>query len=85
MPEPNLVVPRPPRPNISTARVCSIVGFVCAALAVPFAPLLFGLVAVVLGVSGAVLGDRPLGWYAAAAGVVGAAIGSLLRSGVFNL
>ncbi|MEU5550899.1 hypothetical protein ABZ738_14125 [Micromonospora sp. NPDC047793] len=57
------------RPRTNAARICTIAGFVFAGLALFLFPLLFGLVAVGLGVAGAVQGDKPLGWYAAGAGV----------------
>ncbi|WP_341719631.1 hypothetical protein QQG74_07905 [Micromonospora sp. FIMYZ51] len=57
------------RPRTNAARICTILGFVFAALALFLFPLLFGLIAVGLGVAGAVQGDKPLGWYAAGAGV----------------
>jgi uncharacterized membrane protein HdeD (DUF308 family) len=68
----------------SAARVCTILAFVFAAVAVLFFPLLFGLVALVLGVVGGVLGDRPLGWYAAAAGVLGGVLGTVLAAALLN-
>ncbi len=72
------------RSTVSAARVCTIVGFVLAALAVVFAPMLFGLAALVLGLVAGFLGDRPLGWYAAAAGVAGGVLGTLLAIAVLN-
>ncbi|GGM26201.1 MULTISPECIES: hypothetical protein [Micromonospora] len=57
------------RSNTSTARILTIAGFVFAAIGIFVFPLLFGLIAVGLGVAGALQGDKPLGWYAAAAGV----------------
>ncbi|WP_067501922.1 hypothetical protein [Actinoplanes sp. TFC3] len=71
---------RPTRSGVTAARVCTIIGFVFAALALLFFPPIFGLAAVVLGVVGGSLGDRPLGWYAAAAGVAGAVIGMVLSA-----
>lgn len=71
------------RPN-SGARICTIIAFVFAAIAVLFVPVLAGLIAVVLGVVGGALGDRPLGWYAAAAGVGGAVLGIVLAAAVVN-
>ncbi|BCJ57841.1 hypothetical protein [Micromonospora endophytica] len=57
------------RPRTNAARICTILGFVFAVVALFLSPLLFGLLAVGLGVAGAVQGDKPLGWYAAGAGV----------------
>jgi len=51
-------------------------------VAVLFLPPVFGLAAVVLGTLGGALGDRPLGWYAAALGVVGAVIGLVIAYAV---
>ncbi|WP_213000232.1 hypothetical protein [Winogradskya consettensis] len=75
---------RPTRSGVTAARVCTIVGFVFAALAIVFFPPVFGLVAVILGVVAGSLGDRPLGWYAAAAGVAGAVLGMVLSALLLN-
>ena len=72
------------RGSITGARVCTILAFVFAAVAVFFIPVLFGLAAVVLGLVGGFLGDRPLGWYAAAAGVAGGVLGTVLGVIVFS-
>ncbi|ADL45057.1 hypothetical protein AB0N38_04765 [Micromonospora aurantiaca] len=66
------------RPRSSAARICTIIAFVFAAIAIFILPPLFGLVGLVLGIVGAVLGDKPLGWYAAAASVAGAVIGMII-------
>lgn len=68
----------------SAARICTILAFVFAAVAIFFLPPLFGLVALILGIVGGALGDRPLGWYAAAAGVVGGALGMVLAALLMN-
>jgi hypothetical protein len=60
------------------ARICTILGFVFAVVAILLLPPIFGLAALVLGIVGGALGDRPLGWYAAAAGVIGAVVGMVL-------
>lgn len=67
----------PPKERHGTARTLSIVGFVLAGIAVLFAPLLFGLAAIVLGVIAHTKGD-PLGRWVVAAGVAGALLGMLL-------
>ncbi|SBT53417.1 hypothetical protein [Micromonospora auratinigra] len=72
------------RPRSSAARICTIIAFVFAAIAIFFLPPLFGLVGLVLGIVGAVMGDKPLGWYAAAASVAGAVIGMLIGYAVLN-
>ncbi|WP_239095686.1 hypothetical protein [Micromonospora lutea] len=66
--------------STSAARICTIVGFVCAVLALLLNPILFGVIGLVLGVVGAVLGDKPLGWYAAAANVVAMVLSMLILS-----
>jgi hypothetical protein len=63
--------PSPPspalRPRVSD-QVLSIIGFVCAVVAVLYIPVLFGLAGVVLGIVGHTRGE-PLGrWAAIAAG-----------------
>ncbi|MCI4064855.1 hypothetical protein MRQ36_20705 [Micromonospora sp. R77] len=72
------------RPRSNAARICTILGFVFAVIAVLFLPPLFGLAGLVLGIVGAVLGDKPLGWYAAAASVVGALLGMVLAAALLN-
>ncbi|WBB70343.1 hypothetical protein [Micromonospora sp. WMMD812] len=77
-------IPSTARPRSSAARVCTILGFVFAVIAIFIAPPLFGILGVVLGIVGAVLGDKPLGWYAAAASVVGAILGLVLAAAVLG-
>ena len=72
------------RTTNTAARVFTILAFVFAALALFFFPPIFGLLAVVLGLIGGFMGDRPLGWYAAGAGVVAAIIGMILGAVVFS-
>ncbi|TDC86391.1 hypothetical protein E1292_47990 [Nonomuraea deserti] len=64
----------------------SIIGFVCAAVAVLFIPILFGLAGIVLGIVGHTRGE-PLGkWAAVAAGVgmiLGFVLGILVVSGTY--
>ncbi|MFI7074160.1 hypothetical protein O7600_26605 [Micromonospora sp. WMMA1998] len=72
------------RPRSNAARICTIIAFVFAALAIFLSPLIFGLLGVILGVVGAVLGDKPLGWYAAAASVVGAVIGIAINAALLS-
>lgn len=73
---------QPPQPpQRSGAQVLSIIGFVCAAVALLFIPILFGLAGIVLGVVGHTRGE-PLGkWAAIASGatmVLGMVIGVLV-------
>ncbi|MCO8275011.1 hypothetical protein M1L60_30980 [Actinoplanes sp. TRM 88003] len=70
--------------SVTGARVCTILAFVFAAVAILFAPIVFAPAAIVLGLVGGYLGDRPLGWYAAAAGVAGGVIGVILGAIVLN-
>ncbi|MET7833888.1 hypothetical protein GA0070622_5193 [Micromonospora sediminicola] len=70
------------RPRSNAARICTIIAFVFAAIAI-FVPFL-GLVGLILGIVGAVLGDKPLGWYAAAASVAGAVLGFILAAAILN-
>ncbi|MDR7274506.1 hypothetical protein [Catenuloplanes atrovinosus] len=65
------------RSTVSTARVFTIAAFVCAVVALLFAPLAFALAAIVLGAVGSYLGDRPLGWYAMGAGGLALLLGYL--------
>jgi membrane protein DedA with SNARE-associated domain len=72
------------RPRSNAARICTIIAFVFAVIAIFLLPPLFGLVGLVLGIVGAVLGDKPLGWYAAAASVAGAIIGMIIAYAILN-
>ncbi|HEV2779408.1 MAG TPA: hypothetical protein VGX25_08395 [Actinophytocola sp.] len=63
---------------VTGARVCTIVSFVFAAIAVLFFPIIFGIAAIVLAVVGYGLGDRVLGRWAIAAAIVGTVLGFLL-------
>ncbi|NES12791.1 MULTISPECIES: hypothetical protein [Micromonospora] len=72
------------RPRSNAARICTIIAFVFAVIAIFFLPPLFGLVGLVLGIVGAVMGDKPLGWYAAAASVAGAIIGMIIGYAILN-
>jgi hypothetical protein len=74
----------PARRASTGARVCTILAFVFAVVAIIFLPPVFGIVALVLGIVGGAMGDRPLGWYAAAAGVVGAVIGLILAYAILH-
>lgn len=69
--------PRPPYPTRVTDQVLSIVGCVCAAVAVLFSPVLFGLAGIVLGIVAHTKGE-PLGKWAAVAAGVGMIIGTVL-------
>ena len=62
----------------SSARVCTILAFVFAAIAVLFFPIIFGLAGIVLAVVGYNMGDRELGKWAIAAAVAGTVLGFLL-------
>jgi hypothetical protein len=77
-------MPATARPRSSAARVCTILGFVFAVIAIFFLPPFFGLAGLILGIVGAVLGDKPLGWYAAAAAVVGAILGMVIGAALMN-
>ncbi|MEH1102488.1 hypothetical protein [Micromonospora sp. CPCC 205561] len=72
------------RPRSNAARVCTILGFVFAVLALLLNPLIFGVIGLVLGIVGAVLGDKPLGWYAAAANVAAIIVSLLIISAIVN-
>jgi hypothetical protein len=74
----------PARPATS-ARICTILGFVLAVVAILFLPPVFGLGGLFLGLVGGALGDRPMGWYAAGAAVIGAVIGMVLAYAVASL
>ncbi|WP_207756585.1 hypothetical protein [Nonomuraea cypriaca] len=64
-------------------QVLSVIGFVCAVVAVLFIPILFGLAGIVLGIVGHTRGE-PLGkWAAVAAGIgmiAGIVLGVLLMA-----
>ncbi|MFC5927167.1 hypothetical protein [Micromonospora vulcania] len=77
-------VPTTARPRSNAARILTIVGFVFAVLALLLNPIIFGVLGVIAGIVGAVLGDKPLGWYAAAASVAGAIIGIVIAAALLN-
>ncbi|MET8083237.1 hypothetical protein [Micromonospora sp. NPDC005197] len=77
-------VPTTARPRNNAARILTIVGFVFAVLALLLNPIIFGVLGVIAGVVGAVLGDKPLGWYAAAASVVAAIISLVIIGALIN-
>jgi hypothetical protein len=62
----------------NAGRIFTIIAFVLAVIALFFLPPILGLAAVILGIIGAYRGDKPLGWYAAGAGVACAIIGMIL-------
>ncbi|KAB1936912.1 hypothetical protein F8271_20560 [Micromonospora sp. ALFpr18c] len=77
-------VPTTARPRSNAARILTIVGFVFAVLALLLNPIIFGVLGVIAGIVGAVLGDKPLGWYAAAASVVAAIISLVIIGALIN-
>ncbi|WP_157548814.1 hypothetical protein [Nonomuraea candida] len=68
--------PSAPRPRPAD-QVLAVTGFACAAVAVLFSPVVFGLAGVVLGVVGHLRGE-PLGRWAATAAGAGMLLGTLL-------
>ncbi|MCG5465940.1 hypothetical protein AB0K35_17110 [Micromonospora sp. NPDC053740] len=77
-------MPSTARPRSNAARILTIVGFVFAVLALLLNPVIFGVLGVIAGVVGAVLGDKPLGWYAAAASVVAAIISLVILGALIS-
>ncbi|MFF0369122.1 hypothetical protein [Micromonospora sp. NPDC005087] len=77
-------MPSTARPRSNAARILTIVGFVFAVLALLLNPIIFGVLGVIAGIVGAVLGDKPLGWYAAVASVVAAVISLVIISALIN-
>ncbi|KAB1916610.1 hypothetical protein AB0J94_01470 [Micromonospora noduli] len=77
-------MPSTARPRSNAARILTIVGFVFAVLALLLNPIIFGVLGVIAGVVGAVLGDKPLGWYAAVASVVAAIISLVIIGALIN-
>ncbi|MGV9211873.1 hypothetical protein ACTFTM_08415 [Micromonospora sp. RB23] len=77
-------IPTTARPRSNAARILTIVGFVFAVLALLLNPIIFGVLGIIAGIVGAVLGDKPLGWYAAAANVVAAIIGLVVIAALIN-
>lgn len=67
----------------SAARICAIVGFVCAAISLLFIPIVFGPAAIILGIIATVKGDR-LGKWTIIAGVVGFVGGIALAAAILN-
>ncbi|GGT06244.1 hypothetical protein ACIBIZ_44045 [Nonomuraea spiralis] len=69
--------PYPQPPRRQGAQVLSIIGFVSAAVAVLFIPILFGLAGIVLGIVGHTRGES-LGKWAAIAAAVCTVVGMIL-------
>jgi hypothetical protein len=69
--------PQPPHGQRVSDQVLSIIGFVCAVVAVLFVPVLFGLAGIVLGIVGHTRGEALGKWAAVAAGT-GMVVGTLL-------
>jgi hypothetical protein len=61
------------------SRLLSIIGFVCAAVALVLIPILFGLAGIVLGIVGHTRGE-PLGKWAAFASLGGMVVGTFLSA-----
>ncbi|ALG08353.1 hypothetical protein [Kibdelosporangium phytohabitans] len=64
--------------TVTSARVCAIVAFVLAAIAIFFFPIIFGPGAIILGIVATAMGDKALGKWAIVAGVVGMVLGFVL-------
>ncbi len=77
-------MPTTARPRSNAARIVTILGFVLAVLALLLNPVIFGVLGIIAGIVGAVLGDKPLGWYAAAASAVAMVIGLVIVAAVLN-
>ena len=82
MSHPSTDYPPPPAASQSGGRPYALAGFVCAAVAVFFLPIVLGPAAVVLGFVAHRKGD-PLGRWAIAAGVLGTVLGFALGALVF--
>jgi cytochrome c biogenesis protein CcdA len=65
-------------PGVTGARVCVIVSFVLAAVAIVFYPIVFGVAAIILATIGYRRGDRHLGRYAVIVAVTCTALGFVL-------
>ncbi|HEX2130235.1 MAG TPA: hypothetical protein VHH15_01650 [Actinophytocola sp.] len=63
---------------VTTGRVCVIISFVLAAIAVLFLPIVFGPAAIVLAIVGYALGDKRVGSWAIGIAVVATILGFLL-------
>ncbi|WP_336206626.1 hypothetical protein [Nonomuraea sp. LPB2021202275-12-8] len=61
--------PYPQPPKAQSTPVLSIIGFVCAAIALLFIPILFGIAGIVLGIVGHTRGESLGKWAAITAGV----------------
>ena len=66
-----------PQPQAQSTPVLSIIGFICAAVALLFIPILFGIAGIVLGIVGHTRGES-LGKWAAIASAVTMVGGMLL-------
>ena len=66
-----------PQPQAQSTPVLSIIGFICAAVALLFIPLLFGIAGIVLGIVGHTRGET-LGKWAAIASAITMIAGMVL-------
>jgi len=66
-----------PRPTAQSVPVLSIIGFVCAAIALLIIPILFGLAGIVLGIVGHSRGEA-LGKWAAITSAIAMILGMVL-------
>lgn len=73
----------PETKSTNDGRVYVIIGFVCAAVALVFLPIVFGPAAIVLGYVGKKKGDE-LGKWAMIAGAVGLVVGMIVGAIVFS-
>ena len=75
---------RPVTATRNQGRPFTIVGFILAAVAVFVVPIILGPLGAVFGGVGYARGDRRLGLWAVAAGVVGTILGIVLAAAVFK-
>ncbi|ASO18443.1 membrane protein DedA with SNARE-associated domain [Actinoalloteichus hoggarensis] len=75
--------PRSQAGTVTSARVCTIISFVLAAVATLFFPIVFGPAAIILAVVGYAMGDRSLAKWAIPAAIAATILGFVLGAMVF--
>lgn len=72
------------RPASNSARTFTIIGAVCAVIALFLFPVIFGPIGAVLGFIGYAQGDRPAGLYVGIGGIVAAIAGFAIAAALLN-
>ena len=77
------------RPRTNAARICTIIAFVFAALAIFLSPLIFGVLGLILGIVGAFVATfigQAVGWYGPNEGArfIGSIVGACVVLAIYG-